>query len=76
MNHILLRNKGDDKITENKGNNKIIEHRAIFQRERQNSNQQADKISQQPENCEKRNGPHLIQAFLKKWWLYHPEISI
>ena len=27
-----------------------------------------DKISQQPENCENRNGPDLIQAFLKKWW--------
>jgi hypothetical protein len=24
------------------------------------------KISQQPENCENRNDPHLVQAFLKK----------
>jgi hypothetical protein len=25
------------------------------------------KISQQPENCENRNGPDLVQAFPKKW---------
>ena len=30
---------------------------------------QTDKISQQPENCEKRNDPDLVQAFLKKWWV-------
>ena len=30
---------------------------------------QADKISQQPENCENRNDPDLVQAFLKKWWV-------
>jgi hypothetical protein len=29
----------------------------------------ADKISQQPENCENRNDPDLVQAFLKKWWV-------
>jgi hypothetical protein len=28
-----------------------------------------DKISQQPENCENRNSPDLVQAFLKKWWV-------
>jgi hypothetical protein len=28
-----------------------------------------DKISQQPENCENRNDPDLVQAFLKKWWI-------
>jgi hypothetical protein len=49
-----------------KGNNKITEHRAIFQRERQNASQQTDKISQQPENWENRNGPDLVQAFPKK----------
>jgi hypothetical protein len=27
------------------------------------------KISQQPENCENRNDPDLVQAFLKKWWV-------
>ena len=26
-------------------------------------------MSQQPENCEKRNDPDLVQAFLKKWWV-------
>ena len=26
-------------------------------------------ISQQPENCENRNDPDLVQAFLKKWWV-------
>ena len=28
-----------------------------------------DKISQQPENWENRNGPDLVQAFPKKWWV-------
>jgi hypothetical protein len=28
-----------------------------------------DKISQQQENCENRNDPELVQAFLKKWWV-------
>ena len=32
-------------------------------------NQQTDKISQQPENWENRNGPDLVQAFAKKWWV-------
>jgi hypothetical protein len=27
------------------------------------------KISQQPENCENRNDPDLVQAFLEKWWV-------
>ena len=31
--------------------------------------QQTDKISQQAENWENRNGPDLIQAFPKKWWV-------
>jgi hypothetical protein len=26
-----------------------------------------NKISQQPKNCENRNDPDLVQAFLKKW---------
>ena len=30
---------------------------------------QTDKISQQPENCENRNDPDLVQAFLNKWWV-------
>ena len=28
-----------------------------------------DKISQQTENCENRNGPDLVQVFLKKCWV-------
>jgi hypothetical protein len=28
-----------------------------------------DKISQQPENCENRNDPDMVQAFLKEWWV-------
>jgi hypothetical protein len=28
-----------------------------------------DKISQQPETCENRNDPDLVQTFLKKWWV-------
>jgi hypothetical protein len=31
--------------------------------------QQTDKISQQLENWENRNGPDLVQAFPKKWWV-------
>jgi hypothetical protein len=31
------------------------------------------KISQQPENCENRNDPDLVQAFLKKWWVENRE---
>ena len=27
------------------------------------------KNSQQPETCENRNDPDLVQAFLKKWWV-------
>jgi hypothetical protein len=27
------------------------------------------KISQQPENWENRNGPDLVKAFPKKWWI-------
>ena len=53
----------------NKGNNKITELRAILQRESQNSQVYKDKIGQQPENCENRNDPDLVQAFLKKWWV-------
>ena len=26
-------------------------------------------MSRQPENCENRNDPDLVQAFLKKWWV-------
>jgi DNA replication protein DnaC len=52
---------------QNKGNNKITELRAILQRESQNSS--VYKISQQPENCENRNDPDLVQAFRNKWWL-------
>jgi hypothetical protein len=26
-------------------------------------------LAQQPENCENRNDPDLLQAFLKKWWV-------
>jgi hypothetical protein len=48
----------------NKGNNKITELRAILQRESQNSQVYKHKISQQPENCENRNDPDLVQAFL------------
>jgi hypothetical protein len=29
--------------------------------------QQTDKINQEPENCENRNGPNMEQAFPKNW---------
>ena len=57
-------------VVDNKGNNKITVHRAIFQREKAKLiRQQIDKISQQPENWENCNGPDLVQAFPKKWWV-------
>jgi len=28
-----------------------------------------DKINQQTENCENRNDPDLVQAFIMKWWV-------
>jgi hypothetical protein len=51
----LLLDKGNNKITElrTKGKSKLI-------------SLQTDKISQQPENCENRNDPDLVQAFLRK----------
>jgi hypothetical protein len=36
---------------------------------RKQPKQYTDKISQQPENCENRNDPDLVQAFLNKWWV-------
>ena len=53
----------------NKGNSKITELRTILQSESQNSKIYKHKISQQPENCENRNEPDLVQAFLKKLWV-------
>ena len=29
----------------------------------------------QPENCENRNDPDLVQAFLKKWWVESDNIA-
>jgi hypothetical protein len=46
----------------NKGNNKTTE-------QYYKGKVKTDKISQQPENCENRNDPDLVQAFLKKWWV-------
>ena len=34
-----------------------------------NHNYKNRQISQQPENCENRNDPDLVQAFLKKLWV-------
>ena len=54
----------------NKGNNKITELRTILQKGKSKLiSIYTDKISQQPENCENRNDPDLVQAFLKKWWV-------
>ena len=47
----------------NNGNNNLPKGKAKL------INQKTDKISQQPENWENRNGPHLVQAFPKKWWV-------
>jgi hypothetical protein len=53
----------------NKGNNKITQHRAIFQRERQNSYVNKQKNQSTTGKLGKRNGPDLVQAFPKKWWV-------
>jgi hypothetical protein len=42
---------------------------SLFYPERPELSAATDKISQQPENCENRNDPDLVQAFLKKWWV-------
>ena len=52
-----------------KGNNKITEHRAIFQRESQNSEINKQTKSVNNRETGNRNGPDLVQAFLKKWWI-------
>ena len=48
----------------NKGNNKITEHRAILQSESQNP--LLYKQTKSVNNCEKRNDPDLIQAFISQ----------
>ena len=55
-----------DTVSENinKGNNKITEHRAILQRESQNP--LLYKQTKSVNNCEKRNDPDLIQAFISQ----------
>ena len=53
----------------NKGNNKITEHRAIFQRERKTHKSTNRQSQSQPENWENLNGPDLVHAFPKKWWV-------
>ena len=59
------------KVTDvNKGNNKIIRTpNSLTKGKSKLISIQTDKISQQPENCENRNDPDLVQAFLKKWWV-------
>ena len=32
-------------------------------------NNKITELRQQPENCENRNDPDLVPAFLKKWWV-------
>jgi hypothetical protein len=57
-----LCNKGNNKITERTPSNLPKEKAKLI-------SQQIDKINQQPENRENRNGPDLVQAFSKKWWV-------
>jgi hypothetical protein len=52
-----------------KGNNKITELRQSYKGKVKTHNYVNRQISQQPENCENRNDPDLVQAFLKKWWV-------
>jgi hypothetical protein len=41
---------------------------AVTQRWKNNAMNKREK-NKQPENCENRNDPDLVQAFLKKWWV-------
>jgi hypothetical protein len=54
----------------NKVNNKITELRTILQRESQNSSvyKQTKSVNNR-KTVKNRNGPDLVQAFLKKWWV-------
>ena len=53
---ITLLNKGNNKITEQSSKGKVKTHKYI---NRQNQSTTG--------NCETRNDPDLVQAFLKKW---------
>ena len=53
----------------NNGNNKLPNFEQSYKGKVKLIIIQTDKISQQPENCENRNDPDLVQAFLKKWWV-------
>jgi hypothetical protein len=50
-----------------KGINKMTELRTILQRESKNAYLYKQTKSVNNENCENRNDPDLVQAFLKKW---------
>ena len=54
----ILSNKGNNKITEQSSKGKVKTHKII---NRQNQSKTG--------NCENRNDPDLVQAFLKKWWV-------
>ena len=53
----------------NKGNNKITELEQSYKGKVKTHKYINRQISQQPENCENRNDPDLVQTFLKKWWV-------
>jgi hypothetical protein len=54
----ILSNKGNNKITEQSSKGKVKTRKII---NRQNQSKTG--------NCENRNDPDLVQAFLKKWWV-------
>jgi hypothetical protein len=52
----------------NKDNNKITELRTILQGKVKTHNHINRQNQSTTGNCENRNDPDLVQAFLKKWW--------
>ena len=53
----------------NKGNNKITELRTILQGKVKTHKYINRQNQSTTGNCENRNDPDLVQAFLKKWWV-------
>jgi hypothetical protein len=63
--HICGESRDRHTYVANQVNNKITELRTILRRESQNSSILTDKISQQPENCEKctKSGPGFLMSY-------------
>ena len=55
---------------ENNGNNKITEKSEQSYKGKVKTNKYINRQNQSTtENCENRNDPDLVKAFLRKWWV-------